>query len=122
MKDRIKEFRKCLGLTQTEFANQIGISRSAVTKLESGENVPSDQSIKLMCTYWGLNEEWVRTGNGRMFLPKDRHAEIGKLVADLSTRHDDDFRVRLVNILARLPDDKWNLLEEIAEDLAKKHN
>lgn len=43
--ERIKHIRKQLGLTQEAFAEQLDISYSAYKKLESGENIPSIDTL-----------------------------------------------------------------------------
>lgn len=86
MKDRIKELRKKRGLSQTDFANRIEISRSALSKIESGENKPSDQTIKLICNEFSVNKEWLINGTGEMeVLPPDEDmAYIESLISDKS--------------------------------------
>ena len=49
MNDRIKSLRKTLGLSQREFGKKIGISDTAVSKLESGERNPSEQTLLSIC-------------------------------------------------------------------------
>ncbi|MCM1097826.1 MAG: helix-turn-helix transcriptional regulator [Ruminococcus flavefaciens] len=68
MKDRIKRIRKENGLTQQAFADQIGISRGNVAAYEVGKNAPSDAVISLICREFNVNEEWLRTGTGDMFV------------------------------------------------------
>lgn len=47
-KDRLKELRKELNMTQEEFAKKIGFSRTAISAWEIGRNEPSnDDTIKL---------------------------------------------------------------------------
>ena len=67
MKDRIRELRIRLGLTQAEFAEKLHISGAAVSKLESGTNSPSDQTIAGIVDTWHVSEVWIRTGVGEMF-------------------------------------------------------
>lgn len=43
--ERIRQIRKQLGLTQEAFAEQLDISYSAYKKLESGENIPSIDTL-----------------------------------------------------------------------------
>ena len=45
--NRIKELRLNLGLSQEAFGKQIKIGRSSVSKLESGENNPSDNKFDM---------------------------------------------------------------------------
>ena len=55
MNERIKRIRNSLNISQTDFAQKLSISRSAVCKMESGENYPSEQTIKLMCGEFSVN-------------------------------------------------------------------
>ena len=64
MNERIKAIRKKLGLSQTDFAERIAISRSALAKIESGENRPSERTQLLICDKFGINREWLQTGQG----------------------------------------------------------
>ena len=120
MKDRIKKIRKELDLTQQEFADRIGIKRNSVAKYETGENSPSTASISLMCTKFNINEDWLRNGNGEMFLPQDRQTEIAKLTKQLLNEEPDSFKNRLVSVLVNLTEEQWELLADMAEKLVKK--
>ncbi|MCD7968320.1 MAG: helix-turn-helix domain-containing protein [Clostridiaceae bacterium] len=62
--ERIKQIRKGKNISQEEFGNKIGITRSSVSLLESGRNNPSEQTIKLICKEFRVNELWLRTGQG----------------------------------------------------------
>ena len=67
--ERIKELRKALRMTQTAFADRIGIRQNSVALLEMGRNTPSDQTVAFICREFRVNEEWLRTGAGEMFVP-----------------------------------------------------
>ena len=69
MSERIKRIRKMLDLTQQEFADRIGIKRNTIANYESGRNEPVDSVISLICREYGVNEAWLRTGEGEMFTP-----------------------------------------------------
>lgn len=68
MKDRIKKIRKALGLSGEKFGENIGLKRSSISQLETGTNNPTDQVIKSICLAYNVNEDWLRTGNGEMFI------------------------------------------------------
>lgn len=87
MKERIKLLRKKLRLSQEEFGSRIKITRSSVSKLENGENNPSDQTVKLICTEFDVNEEWLRTGKGEMKKPTSD--ELSAFLGDIATGGDD---------------------------------
>lgn len=67
MKDRIREVREHFGLSMEKFGSRIGIGKASISLLESGKNNPSVQTITLICREFGVNEQWLRTGDGEMF-------------------------------------------------------
>ena len=66
MKERLKELRKFLKLTQGEFGKKIGMSDVAISYMESGRTALSKQNIRLICLTFGVNESWFETGDGDM--------------------------------------------------------
>lgn len=64
---RIKILRKSLNLTQKEFAQKICVSTSFQTLIELEQKKVLDRHIKLIVTVFGVNEVWLRTGEGEMF-------------------------------------------------------
>lgn len=91
MKERLKALRKELRLTQQEFADRVGISRGNIGAYEVGKNAPSDAVISLICREFHVNEEWLRTGNGEMFVeetPDEEFMRMAKAVASGDTETD----------------------------------
>ena len=119
MKDRIKKIRKELDLTQQDFSNKIGISRGNIAAYEVGKNEPSDAVISLICREFNVNENWLRTGEGDMFLPTNRHTAIAKLTKQLLNEEDDSFKNRFVEMMANLSVEEWEFLERKATELVE---
>lgn len=71
MNQRLKELRKYLGLTQEAFAARIGVKRSTIGNYELNRNEPVDSVVSLVCREFHVNEVWLRTGEGEMFLEDD---------------------------------------------------
>lgn len=71
MKNRIKQVRKSQKLTQAEFGNIIGVRGNTVTGYETGLRNPTNVVIRSICREFGINEEWLRTGNGSMTVPNN---------------------------------------------------
>ena len=67
--ERIKEVRKALGMNQTDFAARLGSVQNTITGYETGRRVPSNQVIASICREFRVNEDWLRTGAGEMFVP-----------------------------------------------------
>ena len=72
MNERIIELRKFLNLSQTDFGKQIGISKSSVSDIEIGRISISERTIISICSKFNVNEEWLKSGNGNMFLEYDK--------------------------------------------------
>ena len=115
LNERIKAIRNAVGKSQTDFAKELSVSRSAICKMESGENYPSEQTIKLICSEFNVNEEWLRTGNGEMFIPVSKIDLIADMMSDVLKCDEDAFKRRLISALARLDDDGWNNLERLID-------
>ena len=79
--ERIKQLRKELGMTQTVFAERIGIRQNSVAVIEMGKNMPSDQTVAFICREFRVNEEWLRTGAGEVFIPSPETV-VDKLAED----------------------------------------
>ena len=75
MKDRIKALRKQLNISQEVFGRRIGITGASVSRLESGENEPSPQTIIFICKEFDVSEDWLRNGVGEMFKASSSEAE-----------------------------------------------
>ena len=65
-----------------KFGKRIGLTRSAISKIESGGN-PSEQTIISICREFNVNEEWLRNGTGNMYLDFSED-EFTKAAASLS--------------------------------------
>lgn len=120
MKDRFKELRKELNVTQQEFADKLKISRNFVAQIEMGSKVPSDRTIDDVCREFNVNEEWLRTGSGDMFVPGIKDKQISAMLADVMKSGEDSFRHRLVSALARLDDEGWDNLEKLIDMISNK--
>lgn len=66
--DRIKTLRKALHLTQQKFGERIGLKQNSVALIEAGRET-SDQTIFAICREFRVSEDWLRTGEGEMFVP-----------------------------------------------------
>lgn len=120
MKDRIIQIRNAKGLSQQKFADKLNIKRGTIANYECGRNEPIDAVINLICREFEVNETWLRTGEGEMFLPRQRESEIAKLTMQLLTEESDSFKNRLISALSRLTEEQWELLASIAEDITKR--
>ena len=71
--ERFIELRKACKKNQNEFSKILGLSRSGVTAIETGQRKVTEKHL-LMLSNWeeyNVNIDWLRTGNGEMFLPTE---------------------------------------------------
>ncbi len=68
MQARIKKIIEDLGITQSEFAKQIGVERANISHIISGRHKPSYEFLrKVLETYPNLNAEWLMLGKGHIY-------------------------------------------------------
>lgn len=120
MKDRIKALRKALSLNQTDFGSKIGVKQSAVAAYESGSRTPLDSVIVSICREFGVNEHWLRTGQGEMLVQLSREEEIMRFAATVVRDPSSEFQRRFVSVLARLTPEQWQLMEQMARKLLQE--
>ena len=120
MNERIKELREKLGKSQEEFANELELSRNYISLVENGQRNLSQQSLKVLCSLYSVNEKWLRGGTGEMFEPITKDDEISKLFGEVLKEGNDDFKRRLISALAKLDDVGWEKLENLIDNISKK--
>ena len=86
MRERIRQVRKALNLTQKEFGKKLGYTQTHLSMIELGNSGISEKNIKLICAAFNINERWLRTGEGEMFCASPHEKEFqeifGKLTPD----------------------------------------
>ena len=122
MNSRIKMIRTKNDMTQDEFGKRIGSARNTIANYENGNRVPSNAVITSICREFNVNETWLRTGEGEMFLPIERETDIARLTMQLLTEESDSFKNRLISALARLSEEEWEVIEKTFDSVvnAKK--
>ena len=117
MNERIKLLRNTLQMTQQEFADRIKVKRNTVATYEMGRSVPSDSAIALICKEFSVNETWLRTGTGDMFLQENKDTQISQMLDEVIKANESDFKRRLISALSKLDDDGWDCLEKLVENI-----
>ena len=119
MKERLKKLRKTLDLTQQEFADKLKVPRNTIGGYEVGKSNPSDAAVNNICNIFNVNEEWLRTGNGEMFIELTRDEQIEHFVGDALKSEDDSFKKKFISMLAALDESDWEVLQKMVELLQK---
>ena len=96
MNTRIKQLRKTLNLTMEEFGKRLGVTRTAISNIESGNRNVTEQMFTSVCREFKVTEDWLRTGEGEMFVSLPDEDEFAAYVEDLLA---DDGENELYNII-----------------------
>ena len=72
--NRILKLIKNLGVTQSKFAEDIGIARQTINHITTGKYEPSAKVIQAIAKkYDNLNLKWLISGEGKMFKEFDNN-------------------------------------------------
>lgn len=117
MGERIKELRKSLKMTQQEFADRLNIQRGSIASYETGRISPSNATISLICKELNVSEDWLRNGEGDMYIPITRDEEIASFIGSVQADVDDTFKKRFISALAKLSTEEWKAIEHLIENM-----
>ena len=120
MNERIKELRSRLGLTQEEFSSKIGLSRNFIAQIETGTKKPSERTIFDICEKFNVNQDWLRSGNGEMFVELSKDEQISAMLGEIQRLGDENFKYRLVSALCKLSENDWTALENLVDMISDK--
>ena len=68
--DRIREIRVKLGFSQVEFSERIFVSKSFIGDIEIEKKKVNDRITFIISKQFNVNKDWIKTGNGEMFIDK----------------------------------------------------
>ena len=92
--ERIKNLRKSLNITAKDFADILQIPLRTVGSYERNEAQPSPKFFSALIDIYGININWLLTGDGSIFLNK--HTEIDEsfisLLKDRFEMSDEDIK------------------------------
>lgn len=120
MNERVKELRKALGLTLEKFGENIGMKKNSISQIESGKNAVTPQFIKSICLVYNVNEEWLRTGTGDMFLLIPENEEVSRCTQELLETQGSivtDALKNFIVIYQKLDDTSKSILENVLSEL-----
>lgn len=92
--ERIKDVRNSLGLTLEKFGEKLGVTKTAISRIEKGERSLTEQMTKSICREFSVDYMWLTTGEGEMFVESD-----------------DDFFERIDRIMAGENESRKNMIK-----------
>ena len=123
MKERLKKLRKNLDLTQQAFADKIGMKQNTIAQYEMGRTTPSDAIVFSIWREFGVNERWLRNGEGEMFIkstPYDKaYNRFGYIMENSSPSKKAALSI-LLELLYSVPDDQWDMIMEQYNEIKKE--
>lgn len=116
--ERLKELRKYKNMTQQEFADKLKIKRPTIANYEADRVEPSSAVIAGICREYGVNEIWLRSGEGDMLQAMNEDEELAAYLGDVMNDEPASFRRRLTMEMKNWTPEIWQMLEEICKRLA----
>ena len=101
-------------MTQQQFANRIGVSRNTIATYETSVRVPIEAVLLSICREFGVNEEWLRTGEGEMYIDITPDLELSRWFGQLLREEDNSFQKKFLLMLSKLTEEEWNSLQKVA--------
>ena len=114
MKERIKQVRRQMKLTQTAFATRVGVTRDVIASWENGRVEPPEAVIRLLCREQGVSYAWLKHGKEPMNVPVET-VLVDKLEHIMAG--DNEFVKRALSELINLPTEAWEQIGQFVDRL-----
>ena len=83
LNEKLQQLRKQKGLTQEELAQALYVSRTAISKWESGRGYPSIDSLKAIAKFFGISVDELLSGEQLLTLAEADHKQKRSNLCDL---------------------------------------
>lgn len=114
--ERIRELRKKhLKMSMEVFGKRLGVSRDTINNIELNRLARPDQKMslyKLICSEFGVSEEWLLNGTGDMW--DNKEAEYGTLIDRVMTGGN-EFAKNIFKTFALFDEKDWEALQAMIE-------
>lgn len=123
MNTRIKQIRLEAGLTQSQFAEKISLSRNYVAMIEIGQRDPSDRTIADICRIFDIQEDWLRYGFEPMRAEKTQEQVVAQMVGSALSGDANFIQAVVKMICSRTPEELQTLekaLQDVYENIKKE--
>ncbi len=116
MNERIKILRNHLKLSQDSFGKKLGVTGASISRLEKGERNLTTQMIKSICREFNVNENWLTTGEGDMFIELSKSEIAANIVGKLLANEDESIQSIFI-ALGQMSPKEWKVVRKIIDAL-----
>lgn len=116
---RIADAITTKNIKKSEVARQVKVSPAFISQLCSGAALPSDRTIIDIARVCGVNEIWLRTGEGEMFQAMTENEELSAYAGDVLAAAPDDIRKRFLAAQAKWTPDMWAVFAKIVDSFTE---
>lgn len=114
--NRVAEIRKHFDLTMEAFGARLGVTRSSISRIESGLVGVSSQIATSICREFNVNRTWLETGEGEMFDELSTRELAARIVGQaLSTS--DEFVINTFIALGQMSPDEWRAIKSFVDKI-----
>lgn len=112
--ERVKAVRKKKEMSLEQFGEKLGVTKTAISYIENDKRSLTGQMLTSICREFGVNEVWLRTGEGgdeNMFTKMsddDRFSlNLGKL-----SKSENEIARNMLNAIAEADPEKLKIIED----------
>ena len=119
IESRIRDVRKHFNLTQSEFADQLGVTRNVISMYELSHVAPPPIFLDHLCMKYGVDPIWLETGEGEMFHKPSEAERFAELAAKIQS-DPNEFKKRVFYALSLMSDEGWAAFEQAWNESEQK--
>lgn len=111
--DRLRFLRKELSLSQDEFGRRLGVSNTAISKLEKNERNLTEQMALSICREFRVNYFWLTEGKGDMFAGTPQSV-VDEIAEDYKL---DEIYKKIIEKYLDLPEDQRQTIKDYLKSI-----
>ena len=119
---RVRQLRKSAGLSQTEFAEKLGVTLGVISNIELERITQWDTKmplLNLMCEKYNCRREWLLNGTGEMLKEESQADEMCRLVKKLYSSKAPSLKKDIITTVLQTPEKNFDVLEDMMQQILK---
>lgn len=112
---RIADAIAAKGMKKSEVARRINVSPAFISQLCSGAALPSERTIIDIASVCGVNDIWLRSGEGEMLQAMTEDEELEAYLGDVMNDEPESFLRRLTLEMKNWTPEVWQMIGEICK-------